>query len=82
MTFQTIKQGATLTAKSGFQFKAAGARGKPVTVKPGQRFWVTNCGTDQQRSQMIVIDREGRGVISHGYAFAPNTIEQLFEVAA
>lgn len=54
------KQGAPLVAKLAFAFKAPGARGRAVQVQPGQRFWVTNCGTDQRRSGHIVIDREGR----------------------
>ena len=75
------KQGATLKAKAAFQFKAPGSRGRAVTVKPGQLFWVTNCSTDQQRSGHVTIDREGRGHISHGYAFHPETLRQYFEEA-
>jgi hypothetical protein len=82
LTVETIKQGADLVAKSGFQFKAPGARGRAVTVKPGQRFWVTNSDLDQKRSGQVMIDRAGRGCISHGYAFTPATLAQYFEVAA
>jgi hypothetical protein len=73
--------GAALVAKAAFTFKAPGARGRPVTVKPGARFWVTNTAQDQRRAGAVLIDREGRGCISHGYAFTPETIGQFFELA-
>lgn len=75
-----IKQGATIIAKAAFQFKVTGSRGRAVSVKPGQRFWVTNCGTDQVSSGLVTIDLEGRGYISHGYAFRPETLAQCFEL--
>ena len=73
--------GAALVAKAAFTFKAPGARGRAVTVKPGARFWVTNTPQDQRARGAVLIEREGRGCISHGYAFAPETIGQLFELA-
>lgn len=76
------KQGASLVAKLAFSFRTPGNRGRSVTVKPGQRFWVTNSGTDQQASGLVTIDREGRGCISHGYAFRPSALQQYFEVLA
>jgi hypothetical protein len=73
------KQGIRLVAKSAFTFKAPGERGRPVVVRPGQRFWVTNSTLDQERQNVVMIDREGRGHISNGYAFTPETIDQYFE---
>lgn len=73
------RQGATLKAKAPFSFKAPGSRGRAVTVKPGQLFWVTNSGLDQNRSGLVMIDRIGRGCISNGYAFNPDTLQQYFE---
>lgn len=73
----SIKQGTRLTAKGNFQFKAPGAKGRPVVVKAGQRFWITNSMLDQ----VVMIDREGRGHISNGYAFTPEMIDDLFQVS-
>lgn len=76
-----MKHGQSLIAKQAFGFKVPGARGRGVTVKVGDKFWVTNCGTDQKRSGLILIDREGKGYISHGYAFAPETLATYFQEA-
>ena len=74
------KQGTRLTAKKDFQFKAPGARGRQITVKAGQKFWVTNTGLDPAHKNIVMIDREGKGHISHGYAFSPEMIADLFQV--
>jgi hypothetical protein len=74
-----MKQGQTLTARRAFAFKAKGAKGRAVTVQQGARFWITNSALDQSASGIVMIDREGRGTISHGYAF---TIEQIGELFA
>jgi len=78
---KTLKQGARLTAKKDFLFKTPGIKGRPVTVRSGQRFWVTNSMSLQESSNVVTIDREGKGHISHGYAFDPNTIDDLFDVS-
>lgn len=73
-----MPQGTTLRAKAAFTFKVPGARGRPVTVKPGDCFWVTNCETDQNKRGVVMVDREGRGYISQGYAFDPAQIKDFF----
>lgn len=77
-----MRQGSTITAKSAFTFKASGTRGRAVTVRSGDKFWITNCETDQARQGVVMIDRTGRGHISHGYAFQPEILQAWFEVAA
>lgn len=74
-----MKQGERLTAKGDFQFKSGG-KGRAVVVRAGQKFWVTNSMIDQAAQKVVMIDREGKGHISHGYAFTPEMIENLFEV--
>lgn len=65
---ETVKQCSEVRAKNSFAFKVNG-KGRTITVKAGDRFWVTNCQTDQSQSGFITVDRIGRGHISHGYAF-------------
>lgn len=77
----TYKHGAPLIALSGFTFKVPGARGRAVSVKPGARFWVTNAMQDQAARGVVLIEREGRGCISHGYAFTPEAVAQFFRPA-
>jgi hypothetical protein len=74
-----IKQATKLIAKKDFKF-CGRAKGRACVVKCGQEFWVTNSFTDQQ-SGYIMIDREGKGCISNGYAFTVDMINQLFTVA-
>ena len=76
-----MKQGERLTAKGDFQFKSGG-KGRAVVVRAGQKFWVTNSMIDQAAQKVVMIDREGKGHISHGYAFTPEMIEgavQLYQ---
>lgn len=75
-----MKQGQTLIAKSDFGFRAK-AKGRAVQVRTGQRFWVTNSAICQAKDGVIMVDREGKGHISNGWAFTPSLIETYFEVA-
>lgn len=77
-----VKQGARLVARRDFQFKVPGVKGRAVTVRAGQRFWITNSMLDQDARKVVMIDREGRGHISNGYAFTPEMIADLFTVEA
>jgi hypothetical protein len=79
-TSETIRQGTVLVAKSDFQFKAPGSRGRSVVARTGDRFWVTNSMTDQMSSGVALIQREGRGHISTGYAFDLRQIHSFFEI--
>ena len=73
----TIKQGATLVANVSFQFSNP-STGRKVTVRSGQKFWVTNSESDQAREQVVRIDRLGKGCISHGWPFSIQSAMALF----
>lgn len=75
-----MTQGQTLIAKSDFGFRAS-PKGRAVQVRKGQRFWVTSSQTYAARVGFLTIDREGKGSICNGYAFAPTQVAELFEVA-
>lgn len=72
----------TLIAKQDFAFKPQRKNARRVVVQAGQRFWVTNSQINQRDTGLVMIDRYGKGCISNGYPFTPETIGQLFEVAA
>lgn len=73
----TIRQGLGLTAIRTFAFKVNG-KGRVITFKEGQRFWVTNSTIDQRQSGFVKVDRHGKGCISHGYAFTPAQVAECF----
>jgi hypothetical protein len=73
----TYKHCTELTAKSDFAFRVGG-KGRAITVRTGQAFWVTNTQVDQQTRGIVLVDRKGKGSISAGYAFTPEQIETLF----
>jgi hypothetical protein len=75
-----MDQGQILIAKTNFGFRSY-AKGRPVQVRKGQRFWVTSTKSLQTSRGAITIDREGRGSISNGYHFAPSQISEFFETA-
>lgn len=74
-----IKQGARLVARVSFQFRNP-ETGRKVTIREGQRLWVTSAAIQQEREGAVRIDREGKGTISHGWPFAPGHIPQFFTV--
>jgi len=76
-----MEQGHALIAKSDFAFRAS-AKGRAVTVRKGQGFWVTTSEYTQARTGVVTIDRKGKGCIGNGYHFTPAQIADLFEVAA
>ncbi len=80
-TLETLRQGATLEATQAFSFKRNG-KGRAIIVQPGQRFWVTNSQFGQRADGYVTIDREGRGCISHGYAFSHADTARLFRELA
>jgi hypothetical protein len=73
-----MKQGQELVAKHSFTMRKSGARGRPALVKVGDKFWVTS--TTYNNKEAAFVDREGKGVISHGYKLALVDIQALFEV--
>lgn len=70
---------ARLTASKDFAFKAGG-KGRAVVVRKGQRFWVTSSTTLQNASGVVLIDREGKGCISVGWAFDPAQLPDFFQL--
>ena len=75
-----MKQGTYLTAKHDFRFRNPAPRGRTITVRKGDVFWITNCALQQKETGVIRIDRKGKGCISHGYPFDRATLEQFFTV--
>jgi hypothetical protein len=73
-------QCTTLIAKQDFKFRG-NAKGRACVVKCGQKFWITNSMLDQ-RNGFVMINREGKGCISNGYAFTVDMINQLFVLVA
>lgn len=71
-----------LTATQDFAFTPQRKGARKVTVRTGQRFWITNSKLNQKDTGLIMIDRYGKGCISHGYPFTPEQIGQLFSEAA
>lgn len=67
-----------LTAKVDFTFKVGG-KGRSIQIRAGQSFWITNTRIDQQTRGIVLVDRKGKGCISHGYAFTPEQIATLFQ---
>ena len=74
-----MKQGQELKALQSFTMRKHGARGRAVLVKVGDKFWVTSATYNNKEAAFI--DREGRGVIGHGYKLDLTDIQALFEVA-
>lgn len=73
-----MKQGQTLIAKQAFTMKVPGTRGKPVSVKVGDKFWVTS--TTYSNKTQCQIDRYGKGSICNGYLISIETINSLFDM--
>jgi hypothetical protein len=70
-----------LTAKADFRFKPARKNARWVSVRTGDRFWVTNSALNQRDTGLVMIDRHGKGTLSHGYPFSPSDIQAMFEAA-
>lgn len=69
-----MKQATYLTAKETFSFKVNG-KGRAVTFKQGQRFWVTST----ENSQFISVARLDQPLGS-GYEFSPEQVSKFFSV--
>jgi hypothetical protein len=74
----TYAQCDILIAKQSFQLKVAGQRGRPVSVRIGDRFWVTSA--TYRNVETVKIDRKGKGNIGDGYLLTVEFINNLFEV--
>jgi hypothetical protein len=73
-----MKQGQNLKAIQSFTMRKHGARGRAALVKVGDVFWVTS--STYNNKEAAFIDREGKGVISHGYKLDLADINNLFDV--
>ena len=75
----SLPQHSRLIAKIDFNMRRS-LQSKPIAVRAGQEFWVTNSTTAQQSGGFVLIDRKGKGVISEGYPFKEATLETLFDI--
>lgn len=73
-----LRQCQTIKAKMAFTMKVPGTKGRPVSVKCGDLFWITSA-TYTNETQ-VKIDRKGKGTIGHGYQMDNETLIKLFEV--
>lgn len=74
----TFEQCQDLVAIQAFTMKVPGAKGRAVSVKVGDKFWIT---TPAYSNEIVAkIDRKGKGIIGNGYQMDVETIKALFEV--
>lgn len=71
-----MKQFSLLVAKSDFQFKAPGAKGRAVKVATGDRFLVTSPA--HSNNETVLIAREKGARLNDGYRFAVASIPEWF----
>jgi hypothetical protein len=71
-----MKQCTPLTCKETFAFKVNG-KGKAITFKQGQRFWVTNTEIDQKNRNVVNIARDGKSM-GQGYDFTAEQVKAYF----
>lgn len=71
-----MKQFSLLVAKSNFQFKAPGAKGRAVKVSTGDRFLVTS--PLHSNNETVLIAREKGARLNDGYRFAVDTLANYF----
>lgn len=74
-----FEQCQNLVAKQAFTMKVPGSRGRAVSVKVGDKFWITT--PTYSNVTVAKIDRKGKGIIGNGYQMDIETIKALFEVA-
>lgn len=73
-----MKQHTILIAKDSFTIKTPGTRGKPCTVKPDDRFWVTT--PIYRNIETVLIQRVEKGYIGTGYCINIAELNSHFEV--
>lgn len=71
-----MKQATTLVCKETFAFKNGG-KGRAITFKAGQRFWVTNSEAGQKIDGVINVARAGMNSAC-GYNFTAEQVAQKF----
>lgn len=65
-----------LKAKKEFTMRMPGSRGRAVSVKAGDLFWVT---TGKFCAGLPMIQRKGKGHMGTGYPIDPQLILDLFD---
>lgn len=73
-----MKQFTVLIALSDFNFKAEGAKGRPVRVKAADRFMVTS--PQHANKDTVMIAREKGARLNSGYCFGLSLLDQYFSV--
>jgi hypothetical protein len=71
-----VKQCTVLVMKETLSFKVNG-KGRTITFKPGQTFWVTNTQTDQTTRGIVNVARTGQ---RFGYDFTTDQVERFFTI--
>jgi hypothetical protein len=71
-----MKQGTELIAKQAFTMKVPGAKGRPVSVKIDDKFWVTT--PKYSNNTHVKIDRVGKGTIGNGHYVDLEALNCLF----
>ena len=71
-------QGQELIAKQAFTMKVPGTKGRPTTIKVGDKFWITS--PKHTNSTHVKIDRLGKGTIANGHYIDLETVNSLFDV--
>ncbi len=71
-----MKQFSLLLAKSNFQFKNPGAKGRAVKVAIGDRFLVTS--PSHSNSESVLVAREKGARLNEGYRFAVASLSEWF----
>lgn len=77
MTTSPYTQGKGLIAKASFQFTNPETR-RRVTIREGQRFWITSSQCLIKLERAVRIDREGKGYISQGWPFSEAMLGEFF----
>lgn len=69
---------AYIRAKQGFSFRVPGQRGKAITVKQGDIFWIVSPSYVIKRDENIEIARKGKSM-GYAYLFPKASILEFFE---
>jgi len=73
-----MEQATILVCKETVSFKVGG-KGRVITFKAGQRFWVTNSEYDQNSRKVLNVARLNMPM-GFGYDFTPEQVAQYFSV--
>lgn len=81
MTETHYRQGTKLVARSDFTAKIPGDKGRGLTVRKGQEFWVSSASTSAAHKQgFVMVARKGK-TSADAYPFDAKMLESLFLVS-